>query len=333
MDKAVILSFSERGRTLAARAAHVLEGRFEVSCEEPRGNLKERTAQLFSSCGLIVFIGACGIAVRAVAPSVASKTSDPAVVVADELGKNVISLLSGHMGGANDIARLLAEGLGANPVITTATDINGRFSVDSWAKKNGFLIDSMEAARLFSAEILEKDLPVYSELPAECDPSKGIYFGQKGAVGAAVSYRRVRPYASTLRVIPRVLYMGIGCRRGTSAEQIERAVSEALDEYDIDFRAVAGIASLDLKKDEAGLLEYCRLRGIEPSFYTAEELLAVPGDYSSSSFVESKVGVDNVCERAAMLLAGENAALIIRKTASEGVTVALAQAERRIRFE
>ncbi|MBQ3661026.1 MAG: cobalt-precorrin 5A hydrolase [Firmicutes bacterium] len=333
MKKAGLLSFSDRGRELAGRIAEALSSEYETVCVQPRGDLSEITGKLFAEYDALVFVGACGIAVRAVAPYVVSKTSDPAVIVVDERGEHAISLLSGHIGGANELTLRIAEAIGAEPVITTATDVNRRFSVDAWAAKQGLLLDSMDTAKIFSAEILKRDLPLYSELPMEGALPAGLFYAQSGDLGAAVSYRTVKPFRQTLRLTPLCLHLGIGCRRGTSAEQIRHLVEETLKEYDIDPQAVADVSSIDVKADEEGLLAFAKELGVPARFYSAEELQQVPGDFSPSAFVQSKVGVDNVCERAAVKSAGEGAKLIIRKTAADGVTVAVAQENRRIRFE
>ena len=333
MKKCALLSFSDRGKALSEKIAAALAEEWESIEVQPRGDLSEVTGALFRQYDALIFVGACGIAVRAIAPYVASKTSDPAVLVIDERAKHVISLLSGHIGGANGLTHSISQITGADPVITTATDVNGRFSVDSWAAGQGLAIDSMEEAKHFSAEILKRDLPVYSELPAEGTLPAGLYFAQSGDLGAAIAIRKIKPFRETLRLVPKCLYLGIGCRRGTDAGSIRRLVTAALAEYDIDPHAVAGIASIDVKADEAGLLAFSEELDVPAQFYSAEELQKVPGDFSASSFVQSRVGVDNVCERAAMLAAGEGAKLIIRKTAADGVTVAAAQENRRIRFE
>ena len=333
MKKAGLLSFSDRGRELSERIAEVLSADHETVNVQPRGDLAGVTAELFAECDALIFVGACGIAVRAVAPCVASKTSDPAVIVADERGQHVISLLSGHIGGANELAVRIASAIGADPVITTATDVNKRFSVDAWAAKQGFLIDSMETAKLFSAEILKRDLPFCSDLTVEGDLPAGLFPAQEGDLGAAVSVYAAGPFRKTLRLVPVCLHLGIGCKRGTSAEQIRSMIDSVLAEYKIDPRAIREIASIDVKADEPGLLAFAEESGVPVRFFSAEELQKVQGDFSSSAFVQSKVGVDNVCERAAMVSAGEGAKLIIRKTAANGVTVAAAQENRRIRFE
>ena len=333
MKKAGLLSFSDRGRELAARIAETLSADYVTECAEPGGNLAEITAKLFAECDALVFVGACGIAVRAIAPCVVSKTSDPAVIVVDERGQHVISLLSGHIGGANELTVRIASAIGAEPVITTATDVNRRFSVDAWAAKQDLLIDSMDIAKLFSAEILKRDLPFCSDLPAEGPLPAGLYEANSGDLGASVSVSTNEPFRKTLRLVPVCLHLGIGCKRGTAADQIRSMVDSTLAEHNIDPRAVRAMASIDVKSDEPGLLAFADEFGIPARFFSAEELQKVQGDFSASSFVQSKVGVDNVCERAAMLSAGEGAELMIQKTAMNGVTVAVAQENRRIRFE
>lgn len=268
----------------------------------------------------LVFVGACGIAVRQIAPYVSDKGSDPAVVCVDELGRFVIPLLSGHLGGANALALRLAASLGATPVITTATDIRGQFSVDAWAGQNGFAIGNLSCAKTVSAAILERDIPLSSDFPILGDYPRGTVPGDTGELGIYLSWRKRAPFAQTLRLIPKVLRLGLGCRKGVSAEQLQDAVERVLEQREIDIRAVREAASIDLKKGEPGLLQFCERNGWPLRFYSAGELEAVPGEFTPSRFVQSVTGVDNVCERAALLGANR---LIVRKTALNGVTVAV----------
>ena len=333
MRRAAILSFSDRGAALAGVLAEGLRGEWRVELRAPRGDLAAAVAELFPAVDALIFVGACGIAVRAVAPLLIGKASDPAVVVVDELGRHAISLLSGHIGGANALARRVAGLTGGEAVITTATDVNGRFAVDEWAARRGLYIADMALAKRFAAEILKRDLPLWSDFPVEGALPSGVFLGERGELGAAVSCRDVRPFDETLLLIPRVLHLGIGCKRGTSAERIAAAVDAALKEAGLRPEAVAGAASIDVKKDEPGLLEHCARRGVPIAFYSADELRAVPGEFSSSAFVERTVGVDNVCERAAMRAAGPGARLLAPKRGGNGVTVAVTCEDWRVRFE
>ena len=289
---------------------------------------EEFFGERFSNDGALIFVCSCGIAVRSVAPRLKSKTEDPAVIAADENGRFVIPILSGHIGGANALAERIAEAIGALPVITTATDSNGRFSVDSWAKTHGFEISDMGAAKAVSAAILEGDVPIKSDFPMVGDLPAGLKTGE-GETGIYLTCGTDEPFMNTLRLIPKCLHLGLGCRRGTAKEAIESAVKKALCDKGLDMRAVKCAASIDIKKDEEGLLDYCREAGLPVSFYSAEELNALPGGFSSSRFVKDVTGVDCVCERAAMMGADE---LIVEKTASDGVTVALALEKTEVRF-
>ncbi len=285
---------------------------------------------LFRWSNALIFVGACGIAVRKIAPHLESKQSDPAVLCIDELGSFVIPLLSGHIGGANALARELAATLGATAAISTATDINGRFSVDSWAAENGFSLSSMQLAKSVSAAILEQDLPLASDLPIRTVLPPGLFAGESGPLGLCISWEEKSPFTKTLRLIPPLLHLGIGCRKGTTAAAIGQAVDAVLKENKLDRRAIRCVASIDLKAEEAGLLAYCRENGWPLACYSAAELSAVPGNFSPSPFVQRVTGVDNVCERAALLGAKR---LLVLKSAADGVTVAIAAEDREVRFD
>ena len=285
--------------------------------------------ELFHLSDALVFVGACGIAVRAVAPHLVSKTSDPAVLCLDEAATFVISLLSGHLGGANALCRTVASALGAQAVITTATDVRGRFSVDAWAGEQGYLLDSMELAKEVSAAILEGPVPFASDLPVAGPLPEGLVSADSGPLGIYLGWRTCCPFERTLRVIPRVLRLGLGCRRGVSKTAVAAAVEAVLEENGIDPRAILCAASIDLKSDEAGLLEYCAERDFPVEFYDAGTLSRVEGDFTPSDFVRQVTGVDNVCERAALLGASK---LLVKKTARDGVTVALAAILSEVRF-
>lgn len=294
---------------------------------------------LFKSQDLLIFVGSCGIAVRELAPHVKSKCTDPAVLCIDEQGSYVISLLSGHIGGANALAKRAARAIGAVPVITTATDCRRRFSVDAWAAKQGFLLDDMQKAKHISAEILERDLPLCSDFPVigsypagtrRVSESTSSPESEKETLGICITARRKEPFLETLRVIAPVLQLGIGCRRGSTKEAIGRAVEQVFKEHGLEERAVCSIASIDLKAEESGLLQYAAQKGMLPQFYSAEELKKAEGKFSSSDFVEQITGVENVCERAAMMGADQ---LIVKKTAIDGVTVAVAEKKLQICLE
>ena len=324
--RAAIFCFSDRGAALAERIAGLFPGARRI---RPKGDLAARTAECFRECDALIFVGAAGIAVRAIAPHVAAKTADPAVIVADDCGRHVVSLLSGHIGGANRLTRQIAARIGAEPVVTTATDVNQRFSIDEWAARRGLSIESMDAAKRFSAEILRRDLPLTGDFPVDGPLPAGVFPGAEGDVGAAISCYRKHPFAVTALLSPRIVHLGIGCKRGAGAE----AIAAAVDGLNLAPGAIVRAASIDVKAHEPGLLAFCRARGIEIRFYSAAELSAAEGEFTPSEFVKKTVGVDNVCERAAAVSAGPGAKIFIRKTRGDGVTVAAAMQDWRISFE
>ncbi|WP_373213816.1 cobalt-precorrin 5A hydrolase [Ruminococcus sp. 5_1_39BFAA] len=297
---------------------------------------KSWAEEQFEQADGIIFIGACGIAVRSIAPFVASKKTDPAVLVADECGKFVISLLSGHLGGANDLALAAAEILKAVPVVTTATDLHSRFAVDVFAKKNGCAIFNMKAAKEVSAALLAgKKVGFYSEFPWEGELPEGLTdaHDEVPEIGIAVTiHKDCNPFSSTVHVVPSVVSLGMGCRRGKDGEGTMRAAERCLESAAVYREALKGLYSIDLKKDEEGLLALSEKWKLPFQTFSEEELLALQGDFTPSAFVKKTVGVDNVCERSAVLGAcGGN--LIEKKQAADGVTAALAIEDWRIRFE
>ena len=254
----------------------------------------------FSRCGALIFIGACGIAVREIAPFVRSKKTDPAVLVIDDRARFVIPILSGHIGGANALAQALAAALHAAAVITTATDGHGKFSVDAWAARNDCAISDMALAKAFSAAILERDLPLMSVFPIASALPGGIFEAASGKLGVYIGCDTKSPFEQTLRLIPKKLRVGIGCRRAFARRRLCPPSGRFL-RIMRSTCAAAGVYSIDLKKDEPGLLAACRTLRLPAQFYSAQALAAVPGSFSDSGFVASVTGVGCVCERAAML--------------------------------
>ncbi len=337
-----IVSYTARGEATARRVSEILKSaghgcrRFalEKFCrdgDEPlSGSAVEWARDGFSAAGALIFVCASGIAVRAIAPWVKDKTTDPAVLVIDEAANFVIPLLSGHVGGANALAAMLADALSATAVVTTATDVNGLFAVDVFAARNHLFITDMAAAKEVSAAILSgvpvgfrSELPVSGPLPGELTEGPaplGVYVG----TGAS-------PFLRTLRLIPRRFALGVGCRRGKDADALRSFVEKTLAAHSVPKEALRCMASIDLKKDEPGLLALSEALGVPFFTYSAEELLAVPGEFTASAFVKETTGVDSVAERAAVKASGGT--LVVGKTAEDGMTFALAESKEGISFE
>ncbi len=296
----------------------------------------EWTAEQFRTQDVLIFIGAVQIAVRLIASYIESKTSDPAVLVLDEKGQYCIPVLSGHIGGANEMAEIIAGMAGAVPVITTATDINQKWAVDVFARKNHLYIEDMQKAKQISAKVL-KGKPVMVAVEGGIDFIEGTVPEEVKIVPETCEdldiYIGIYEHglsSHVLKLIPQRITAGIGCKRGTSAEQIDLLVDKILEESHINKKSICRIASIDLKKNEKGLLTFCSRYRIEPEFYPAEILKEVEGEFSVSTFVKEITGVDNVCERSAVCAGGT---LRIRKQAENGVTAAFAWDNWRVKFE
>lgn len=341
MKKAAVISLTERGRALSAyikSAVNCFEITrfcfFKHSDEDAVSfdDMSKLTGEIFNEYDALVYVCASGIAVRMTAPFLVSKRSDPAVIVIGEQGTHVIPVLSGHIGGANAFAELIAEKIGAEAVITTATDTGGRFSPDSFAVANDLLITDFYAAKKIASAVLEGKkigfkcgLP-YDFLPDDLVVSEDTEFG---IIVGDVSVSSL--YSTTLYLQPKNIVIGIGCKKGTPADDISEAVRKAFSDNGISQGRICKAASIDLKADEAGLLEYSHNTGISLVTYSSEELMKVKGDFTKSEFVRSVTGVDNVCERSAVLFSGGK--LVIRKTALNGVTVAAAEMPVEIDFK
>lgn len=341
--KLAVISFTEHGSRLASGLLKILPGsgydcegyavpRFaaKYGLKEPGMPLSEWAGEMFRTKDAVLFISASGIAVRAIAPWVKDKKSDPAVVVMDERGVFAISLLSGHLGGANELAGLLANLTGAIPVITTATDVNGRFAVDIFAKKNGMAIGDMKAAKAVSADVLEEkpvglycEFPVIGEVPEELKPVAADE-PFEGKTGIVISLNdEKRPFKRTLHLYPRIVTLGIGCRKGTDARLLEEAILDVLQANHVSPESVEQAASIDLKAEEPAIIRFCEKYHVPFFTCSAEELKEVRGEFTPSDFVKHVTGVDNVCERSAVLGSG-GGKLIQKKKAGNGITLALA---------
>lgn len=329
-----IISFTDKGQRLAASLARKLGGSY---CRCGEGvTLASWTKEGFENCEDLIFVGAVGIAVRAIAPYVVHKAEDPAVVVVDECALHAVSLLSGHLGGANELTLRVARACGADPVITTATDCNGVFAIDSWAARQGCAIGNPALIKKLSAKLLaDHEVAVTAELPINGLPPAGVrvvdFDKLAGESLDAVITWRHGVAKDALHVIPRIVVLGVGCRRDTPVEVIEERFARFCEEGDIAPAAVARVCSIDLKANEPGLLGFCKEHGWPLETYTADELAVVEGNFSASAFVAQTVGVDNVCERAAVL--GSKGALAVKKFAGDGVTFAAALSPRELSWE
>lgn len=312
----------------AGLAAEGETARFRPGKGENGIKARDWAAECFPFADALIFVGATGIAVRSIAPHVSSKLADPAVLVIDDRGRFVISLLSGHVGGANALTERIAAMIGATPVITTATDGHGLFAIDSWAAKHGFVILNPGQIKAVSGKLLDgKPVKLRTSFPVSGNLPKGFIRSEEQP-DAAVSLQK--PREDCLWIVPPLLTLGVGCRKNTPAALLEQAFAEMLKQTGFPEQAFRQVCSIDLKAEEPGLLAFCEAHRLPFITYSAEELAALPGEFTPSSFVRGVTGVDNVCERSAVK--GSGGQLLLPKQAGNGITMAVAAAGLTLEF-
>ncbi len=285
------------------------------------GDIEGFLREMFRKRIPIVYISAMGICVRHIAAFAKDKLMDSPVIVIDERGQFVIPVLSGHVGGGNKLAREIAAAIGGTAVITTATDVNNIFSIDTFAVSNGYRIVNREEIKRVSSRLLDKasarvrisglgDIVIDSS-----DNEESV----KEKIEGLLIPRTALSIGADIELARRKYVLGVGTRRGRTFDEIKDFVERTVP---IDICDIGHVASVDLKSDEQGLIEYANYLRVPFVVYSAEELLKVPGEFEESSFVKEKLGVGNVCERAACL-ASNGGEKILAKTKGDGITVAI----------
>ncbi len=351
--KLSVISFTENGKQLSESIVKLLEKELEIKlytkCEAGikddiysdilflKKSVGDWAKERMQEQNALLFIGACGIAVRAVAPHLTDKLHDAPVLVMDEKGKYVIPILSGHMGGANDLANHIAEKTGAEAVITTATDLNKKFAVDLFAKRNRLYIANKDGIVKVSSKVLAgKEITMSIEAGHEIiGGESGIRFVPYPPMGVVdvVVTSKDDMFDTSLLLKPREYVIGIGCKKGKKANEIDDFILKAIKKKGISIMQIFALSSISQKRDEQGIVEWCRKEGIPFFTYTAEDLREVNGTFTKSMFVKNQVGVDNVCERAAVKACGEDGKLILPKVAENGMTIAVAKREWKVCFD
>jgi len=314
-----IIAITEGGKKLGRRLAGLLNA--DLLAPEP--NIAECLAAAWPRYRGFIMIMATGIVVRSIAPLLKDKRLDPAVVVLDEEGNFAISLLSGHLGGANDLAIKIANSIGAQAVITTASDTLGLTAIDLWAKKNSLRLESGSFSTI-SARLVNngritvfQDEP-YQPLPREFEPVSNYQQAE------LIISNRLNSWPQNVTVLrPANLVVGIGCNRNTPINEIRHAVNKTCQINGLSLLSIFKLTSIDLKADEPGLLAYAKEVDREIVFFKSSQLNQVQG-ISHSQAVYKATGAYGVCEPAAIL--GANLGkLIVKKVKWKNVTIAIAQ--------
>ncbi|AMK10511.1 MAG: cobalt-precorrin 5A hydrolase [Pseudodesulfovibrio sp.] len=336
--KIAIYALTSRGLAVGTRLAAKLPGTLYASKSlepddaMPFESLTHLVSATFNTFDGHVFVAAAGIVVRCIAPHLQSKETDPAVVCMDQNGRYAVSLLSGHLGGANELADRCARIMGGLPVITTATDTAGVLSIDTLADAKGLVIGNIEKVKNVNMALLEgHTVQLYDPedwLGLAWDTSFEVA-GPDGwnphRPGIWVSWHADSPEGA-LSLHPRVLHLGIGCRRDVTAYEILDHVHEVFRRNGFAMESIASVGSVEAKRNEAGLLEAAAELGAEPVFYSTAQLAAIDAP-TPSDRVQEHMGVPSVAEASA-LLAAHGGELIVTKEKTSTVTLAVALTSR-----
>lgn len=289
--------------------------KFEIHNTLQIDNFTDELGKQFNRYDAHIFIMATGIVIRKIAPLIKSKDVDPAVVVIDEQERFVISLLSGHLGGANELASDLAQQFSLLPIITTSSDITGKIAIDTLSQKMNCEMENLEKAKNITSLIVDNK-KVDILLP------KNVTFGENGnSEGVVITSNKEN--IEVMRLYPKNLILGIGCRRGTLKEDILKAVDILMKKYNLSYKSIRKIATVDVKADEAGLIDAAKELGHELIIIDRSEILTVESNFKGSEFVKKQIGVTCVSEPCAYLASNKNGKFIEQKFIYNGITISI----------
>lgn len=335
-----VIAITKHGSTIARKLEgdRYISGKFRT--DEPATYfdkpIKELTAEIWPQYEALVYVVSLGAVVRTIAPFLKDKHVDPAVIVVDDKAQYAISVLSGHVGGANELTEKIAELLGAKAVITTASDVGKTIPVDILGRELGWTIERDENITKISASVVNEEPIAFVQETGEktwwkreTPLPKNIRIttledATNSKAVLLVSDRLIEGPILERAVVyrPKSLVLGIGCDRGIRCEQIEEFVQVTLREHRLSFKSVRNVATVDVKQDEVGLQEFCRKHNLELVCYTSDQLKEIKAPNPSAT-VEKYVGTPGVSEPAAMLSSGGD--LIVPKQKTHMMTLAVAR--------
>lgn len=342
-----IIAVTENGKNTAEKIASELEN---VDVFFQKRGIKELTGELFNKYECIIFVSACGIAVRCISPFLKSKFEDPAVLVVDDNGNNVISLLSGHIGGANEITLKIADVLNANPVITTSTDTNKKGALDVIVSKIGGYVENLrESAKLVNSYLVDdKRVGIYFDSDYESEKDSLNLSGfelidEKTEIDAIAKLDALVSVTDKLRcwvdeiiynikkdneekedliyikLVPRRIALGMGCRKNTETEKMIEEFSTFSALNNIHPAAIVKTGSLIIKKDEKCMIDLSKALCAEFNLFDVDEICTCDYMFDKSEFVKKNTGVYSVAQPSAYLLSGN---VISEKYKNNGTTFA-----------
>jgi cobalt-precorrin 5A hydrolase len=327
-----VISFTNAGKELGEKLARVMDGDHEVELFHKgmwEGSLDRLVARLWEEFDGIIFISAAGIASRLIAPHLRNKLVDPAVICMDDTGRFAIPILSGHYGGANEMARQIAASTGASPVITTATDNRGIQAPDMFAKDNGYVVENPESlARITSMMVNGEPVGFYGEFGPSIEYSELVHLNGEdlkncmlpGVIAVSNRLGIEIPGIPNLVLRPPNINLGLGCRKEVSGGRIIDFIYEVLSEEGLSPLSVGNIGTIELKRNEPGIIEAAEHFGCGLKIFSGEDISKVQDMFMKSDFVKNTVGVNSVSAPAAYLMGGN---LIREKAIKNGITLSV----------
>lgn len=338
--KLVCLSFTELGGVLGDRLEELDSYNIShIKNSSVENGIKSIMEKIWNEYEGIIFISATGIASRFIAPFIEDKTKDPAIIVIDDRGKFIISLLSGHLGGANKITEDISRQIGGIPVITTASDSRGFDSIDIFAKNNNYYIEDMKSiTKLTSMMVNNKRIGFFTEDNViinypnikVLDSLDNIGKDKKYIEGLIIVSSKIIkdeklrniPY-TILR--PKNINIGIGCRKNVEEKRIITAIEEALSTVSISNKSIKAIATIEIKKEEKGIIDTAKYYNLPLKIFTIKEIEKIEEMFEKSQFVKDTIGVYSVSEPCAYLLGGN---IILPKSKHNGITISISKEEK-----
>lgn len=313
-----IISVTEKGDEIAYKLKENFDSNIYLKSKLKDFKLDDVTKECFKKYKAIVFLSSTGIAVRAISKYLKGKDVDPAVIVVDVCNNFTISLVSGHLGGANKLTYEISNVLGNIPVITTATDNMDLIAPDILAKNNKLIIEDLKKAKVIAGKLVNKETVYFKDDENKIDCPKGYIQTEDIKDNTVWITNSLKEKDNVLKLIRKNVILGIGCRKDTDSKKLSDFVSSVLLENNLDKRSIKLIASIDVKKNEKAILDLSKELNSQLKFYTKEEIMTVEDKYEGSSFVKATVGVSSVSEPVVDLSGGE---IIIEKIKNSGMTL------------
>lgn len=313
-----IISVTEKGDEIAYKLKENFDSDIYLKSKLKDFKLDNVTKECFKKYKAIVFLSSTGIAVRAISKYLKGKDVDPAVIVVDVCNNFTISLVSGHLGGANKLTYEISNVLGNIPVITTATDNMDLIAPDILAKNNNLIIEDLKKAKVIAGRLVNKETVYFKDDENKIDCPKGYIETEDVKDNIVWITNSLKEKDNVLKLIRKNIILGIGCRKDTDSKKLSDFVRNVLLENNLDKRSVKLIASIDVKKNEKAILDLAKELNSKLKFYTKEEIMTVEEKYEGSSFVKATVGVSCVSEPVVDLSGGE---IIIEKIKNNGMTL------------